>query len=162
MGRYSLLLRSANAAATMAVLLLAAACTDRTIGPSLETLVQVDEVNAGEGPKATPGDRITVTYSAWLPDGTKVEQLDLTSRGKTHGFFIGDGTVIAGIDHAVRGMRVGSIRDVTLEPKAHWGSQGYGGVIPPETTLRFRLQLIAIDRNATPTGPPLKDALANS
>lgn len=144
----------------MAVTLLAAACTDRTIGPSLEKLVVIDELAVGDGPKATPGDRITVTYSAWLPDGTRIEQLDLESRGRTHGFFVGDGTVISGIDHVVRGMRVGSIREATLDPKTHWGAKGYGGVIPADTPVIFRIELLAIDRHLAPSRAPISDVLA--
>ena len=144
----------------VSALLLSAAplgCTDRTIGPTLEQLVDVEEERAGEGPRAKPGECVTVTYAAWLEDGTPIEKLDLRGRGKSHSFFIGDGTVIAGIDHAVRDMQVGGMKRVLIQPNAHWGRRGYGGEIPEKTPVRFEIELIRIQRDIAPPRRPLSD-----
>jgi peptidylprolyl isomerase len=65
-------------------------------------------------------------------------------RGKAHVWNVGDGTVIAGIDIAVRGMKPGGIREVVLPPELHWGNSGYGGVIPKDARLKFVIEMVSV------------------
>lgn len=111
---------------------------------SAEHATRWSDVQEGSGIQARPGMEVRVVYWLALPDGTRV--VDLYAKEKTHPFRIGDGTVIAGLDQAVRGMRRGGIRDVTLPPIAHYGRGGYGGVIPEDTTLTMRVEMIEVRR----------------
>lgn len=103
---------------------------------------QWSEVKVGSGAEAKPGMMVEVVYWLALPDGTRV--VDLYQQERTHPFRIGDGTVISGLDQAVRGMRTGGVRDVLLPPIAHYGRAGYGGVIPEDTTLTMQVELVGI------------------
>lgn len=117
-------------------------CNEIRIEMNAKHATKWTEVRTGSGPEAKPGMQVRVVYWLALPDGTRV--VDLYAKDKTHPFRVGDGTVIAGLDEAVRGMRRGGIRDVTLPPIAHYGSAGYGGVIPKDTTLTMRLEMLDI------------------
>lgn len=65
-------------------------------------------------------------------------------RGKPHTWRLGDGSVITGIDTAVRGMKSGGIRQAIVPPELHWGSKAYGGVIPEDAYLKFRIELVNV------------------
>ena len=94
----------------------------------------------GMGRAAKNGDVVTIHYRVLLPDGRQVLQ------DRDYQFELGAGTVIAGIDEAVLGMRVRGERVVECPPHKHWGSQGYGnGAIPPNTGLIFEIQMEQID-----------------
>lgn len=117
-------------------------CTDIRIEMNAEHATKWTDVRQGSGVEAKPGMQVEVKYWLALPDGTRV--VDLYAQGKSHPFRVGDGTVIGGLDQAVRGMRMGGIRDVTLPPIAHYGRKGYGGVIPEDTTLTMQVEMISI------------------
>jgi FKBP-type peptidyl-prolyl cis-trans isomerase len=117
-------------------------CKERRINMTADHATQWSEIKIGSGAEVRPGMMVEVVYWLALPDGTKV--VDLYGQNKTHPFRVGDGTVIAGLDQAVRGMRKGGVRDVMLPPIAHYGRAGYGGVIPEDTTLTMQLELISI------------------
>jgi len=117
-------------------------CKERRIEMTAEHATRWSDVKVGTGAEARPGMMVEVVYWLALPDGTRV--VDLYEQDRTHPFRIGDGTVIAGLDQVVRGMRAGGVRDVMLPPIAHYGRAGYGGVIPEDTTLTMQVELIGI------------------
>jgi FKBP-type peptidyl-prolyl cis-trans isomerase len=111
---------------------------DSPTGPS--TLV-VEDVVVGSGATAVTGDLVTVHYVLTLLNGTKVDSS--YDRNQPYTFRLGAGQVIAGFDQGVTGMRVGGKRRVTIPPSLAYGSQGQGS-IPPNSTLRFEIDLVSI------------------
>ncbi len=109
---------------------------------NIDSAVKMNDIARGTGVPAREDDEVEVHYTMALPDGAII--LDTRAIGKSHRFRIGDGTVIPGMDHAVRGMRQGSIREVVMPPVAHYGRRGYGNVVPPDTDLNFRIEMIAL------------------
>jgi len=101
----------------------------------------VDEV-VGEGPAAKAGDRVTVHYTGWLTDGTKFDSS--RDRDQVFAFALGAGQVIRGWDEGVAGMMVGGKRKLTIPPEMGYGARGAGGVIPPNATLVFDVELLQI------------------
>jgi FKBP-type peptidyl-prolyl cis-trans isomerase len=107
-----------------------------------DSLVVKDEV-LGEGPAAKSGDVVTVDYTGWLTDGTKFDSsLD---GNEPFTFVLGRQQVIAGWDQGVAGMKVGGKRKLTIPPDLGYGAQGAGGVIPPNATLVFEVELLQIN-----------------
>jgi FKBP-type peptidyl-prolyl cis-trans isomerase len=95
----------------------------------------------GDGPTAEAGQTVVVHYTGWLPDGTMFD----TSRDGPDPLAvqIGVGRVIAGWDEGVPGMKVGGRRQLVIPPHLGYGSQGAGGgVIPPDATLVFDIELL--------------------
>ncbi len=103
----------------------------------------VEDLHAGAGEEATgPGQFVTVHYTGWLEDGTEFDSSK--RRGEPFGFPLGVGYVIPGWDRGVVGMRVGGTRRLTIAPELGYGAQGAGGVIPPNATLVFEIELLQI------------------
>ena len=100
-----------------------------------------DEV-VGEGPSAKGGDRVIVNYTGWLTDGTKFDSSK--DRNQPFSFTLGNGDVIPGWDKGVAGMKAGGKRKLTIPPDLGYGAQGAGGVIPPNATLVFEVELLQI------------------
>jgi FKBP-type peptidyl-prolyl cis-trans isomerase FkpA len=105
------------------------------------------DVRAGTGTEATSGRRVTVDYTGWIYDPARPEnkgqQFD-TSVGagrQPYSFVLGTGAVIRGFDQGVTGMKVGGLRRVVMPPDLAYGSAGSGGVIPPNATLVFDIEL---------------------
>ncbi len=120
----------------------AAAPTENKVHHLASGLVYEDIV-VGSGTMADPGLTATVHYTGWLTDGTKFDSsLD---RGQPFKFQIGAGQVIRGWDEGVKGMRVGGKRRLTIPPDLGYGAQGAGGVIPPNATLVFEVQLLGVE-----------------
>ena len=104
--------------------------------------LQVQDIKLGTGAEAVKGKTISVHYTGWLTDGTKFDS-SLDS-GKPFQFNLGAGMVIKGWDEGVAGMKVGGVRRLIIPPALGYGSQGAGGVIPPNATLVFEVQLLGV------------------
>lgn len=104
--------------------------------------LQYIEVAAGSGPAATAGQRVSVHYTGWLTTGQKFDSsLD---RRQPFEFALGRGQVIAGWDEGVAGMRIGGKRRLIVPADLGYGVRGAGGVIPPNATLIFDVELLRI------------------
>lgn len=111
------------------------------------TGLQYEDIRAGEGEAARAGDEVSVHYTGWLyDDGAKGAKFDSSKdRGDPFAFGLGAGQVIRGWDEGVQGMRVGGTRVLVIPPALGYGARGAGGVIPPNATLMFEVELLDID-----------------
>jgi len=104
--------------------------------------LKYEDLAEGEGDLAAAGHRVSVHYTGWLLDGDKFDSsLD---RNQAFQFTLGKGMVIRGWDEGVAGMKVGGKRRLTIPPQLGYGDRGAGGVIPPNATLVFDVELLAI------------------
>lgn len=102
----------------------------------------IEDLALGRGAVAEHGDDIVVHYVGKLLDG---QQFDSSrSRRDPLDFALGAGDVIKGLDQGVQGMRVGGVRKLTIPAELAYGEQGCGGVIPPNATLVFDVELLEI------------------
>jgi FKBP-type peptidyl-prolyl cis-trans isomerase len=102
------------------------------------------DLKVGDGEIAEAGLTATVHYTGWLTDGTKFDSS--VDRNQPFQFRIGAGNVIRGWDEGVKGMRVGGKRHLTIPPDMGYGDRGAGGVIPPNATLVFDVELLGLGR----------------
>ena len=138
---------------SLAVMLTAVAgCSEPTVStPAMNEasgLVMTDVVT-GAGGMAIAGRTVSVHYTGWLYDETaadkKGKKFDSSrDRGQPFEFQLGAGSVIKGWDQGVSGMKVGGQRTLTIPPGLGYGSRGAGRVIPPNATLIFDVELLAI------------------
>ena len=105
------------------------------------TELVIEDLTLGTGAEAKAGDPVTVHYTGWLTDGT---QFDSSVGGQPFQFMLGQGEVIPGWDQGVAGMKVGGKRKLTIPPDLGYGASGAAGVIPPNATLVFEVELISI------------------
>ncbi|KND51862.1 MAG: FK506-binding protein 2 [Parcubacteria bacterium C7867-001] len=109
---------------------------------SLPTTLTATDVAVGTGAEAKAGDTVTVNYVGQLPDGTIFDASQ--NHGQPFSFTLGAGQVIKGWDLGVAGMKVGGKRQLIIPPDMAYGSQGAGGVIPPNATLIFAVELVDV------------------
>ncbi len=111
-------------------------------------LIQTD-TKAGTGAEAVAGHAVTVQYTGWLYDekapGHKGRKFDSSLDREPFVFPLGAGRVIKGWDQGVAGMKVGGQRTLIIPPEMGYGSRGAGGVIPPNATLVFEVELLKVD-----------------
>ena len=105
--------------------------------------LKYEDLKPGDGKAARFGSDVVVHYTGWLADGTKFDSS--VDRGEPFGFALGQGNVIAGWEEGVAGMRVGGQRKLTIPPDLGYGAWGAGNVIPPNATLVFEVELLAVD-----------------
>ena len=109
--------------------------------------LQYEDTVVGEGAEATPGQDVTVHYTGWLfNDGEQGAKFD-SSRDRRDPFVfgLGAGMVIKGWDEGVAGMKVGGQRSLIIPAELGYGARGAGGVIPPNATLKFDVELLGLD-----------------
>lgn len=107
--------------------------------------LHIEEVKIGSGDTAEAGHFVTVHYTGWLTNGSKFDSSK--DRDEPFEFSLGAQMVIAGWDEGVQGMKVGGIRKLTIPPNLAYGSRGAGGVIPPNATLVFEVELLEVSED---------------
>jgi FKBP-type peptidyl-prolyl cis-trans isomerase len=104
--------------------------------------LKIEELAPGSGDEAVAGKQVAVHYTGWLTDGTKFDSS--VDRGRPFSFQLGAGEVIKGWDQGVAGMKIGGKRKLTIPPGLGYGARGAGGVIPPNATLVFEVELLGV------------------
>jgi FKBP-type peptidyl-prolyl cis-trans isomerase len=104
------------------------------------------DTKTGDGATATSGNKVSVHYTGWLyNNGAKGAKFDSSvDRGQPFQFTLGAHQVIAGWDEGVAGMKVGGKRTLIIPPALGYGARGAGGVIPPNATLMFDVELLGV------------------
>ena len=129
-------------------LMLVAACGGDTERTNVTELIKQDG-RVGTGAEAVAGRNVTVHYTGWLYDPTRADhkgtKFDSSrDRNEPFAFDLGAGQVIPGWDQGVAGMKVGGQRTLTIPPDMGYGARGAGGVIPPNATLLFDVELLDV------------------
>ena len=102
----------------------------------------IEDLVTGQGKVAGKGKEITVHYTGWLEDGTKFDSS--IDRRQPLTIVLGVGQVIQGWDEGFEGMKEGGKRKLTIPPAMGYGEHGAGGVIPPNATLVFEVELLKV------------------
>jgi FKBP-type peptidyl-prolyl cis-trans isomerase len=108
--------------------------------------LQYEDTKVGDGAEAKAGQLARVHYTGWLwVDGKRGNKFDSSKdRGEPFAFPLGGGRVIKGWDEGVQGMKIGGSRVLTIPPGLGYGERGAGGVIPPNATLQFEVDLLEL------------------
>ena len=107
-----------------------------------ESGLQYEDIVEGTGPSPRAGQSVTVHYVGTLTSGKKFDAS--RDRNQPFTFTIGRGQVIKGWDEGVMSMKVGGVRRLTIPPDLGYGARGAGGVIPPNATLVFEVELLGV------------------
>ena len=109
-------------------------------------LQYIDNV-VGDGAQAAAGQHVSVHYTGWLyKDGEQGAKFDSSrDRNDPFDFPLGAGMVIKGWDEGVQGMKIGGQRTLIIPPELGYGARGAGGVIPPNATLKFDVELLGLE-----------------
>ena len=105
--------------------------------------MKIEKSVSGTGASPKAGDTVSVHYTGWLTDGTKFDSS--VDRNEVFSFVLGAGQVIQGWDERVATMCVGDKARLTIPPEKAYGPQGYPGIIPPNATLIFDVELLAVE-----------------
>ncbi len=110
---------------------------------------QMTDTTTGSGAEAVAGRQVVVHYTGWLYDDSKADKKGVkfdssVDRNDPFQFSLGAGEVIPGWDQGVQGMKVGGKRTLTIPPDMGYGARGAGGVIPPNATLLFDVELLDV------------------
>jgi len=110
--------------------------------------LKITDTQAGTGATPKTGQTCVMHYTGWLyQDGKKGAKFDSSvDRGQPFEFPIGTGRVIKGWDEGVASMKVGGKRTLIIPPELGYGARGAGGVIPPNATLLFEVELLGVKR----------------
>ena len=109
--------------------------------------LQYEDTQVGSGDEAKAGNHVSVHYTGWLqqPDGSAGKKFDSSKdRNDPFNFPLGAGHVIKGWDEGVQGMKVGGARRLVIPAALGYGARGAGGAIPPNATLIFDVELLAV------------------
>ena len=108
--------------------------------------LQYEDTEIGTGATAVAGNQVSVHYTGWLfNNGVQGAKFDSSKdRGQPFGFSLGAGMVIKGWDEGVAGMQVGGKRTLVIPAALGYGARGAGGVIPPNATLKFDVELLGV------------------
>jgi FKBP-type peptidyl-prolyl cis-trans isomerase FkpA len=109
--------------------------------------LQYEDLTVGSGDEAKAGNRVVVHYTGWLQntDGSAGAKFDSSKdRNDPFDFPLGAGHVIKGWDEGVQGMKVGGVRKLIIPASLGYGARGAGGVIPPNATLIFEVELLGV------------------
>ncbi len=104
--------------------------------------MKIEKITSGNGASPKKGDTVVVHYTGWLTDGAKFDSS--VDRNDPFEFVLGTGQVIRGWDEGVATMKVGDKAKLTIPPELAYGREGYPGAIPPNATLIFEVELLAI------------------
>ena len=112
--------------------------------PTTPSGLQFEDTTTGDGAEAKPGHHVHVHYTGWLyNDGVQGAKFDSSrDRNDPFAFSLGAGQVIKGWDEGVAGMKIGGKRTLIIPPALGYGARGAGGVIPPNATLKFDVELL--------------------
>ena len=126
---------------TMAIMLLVAGCSKDNKNMNGELIIE--DIIVGQGAEAVKYSIVTVNYTGWLEDGIKFDS-SLNPGREPLRFTLGAGQMIQGFDQGIPGMKVGGKRKLTIPPNLGYGSQDKG-IIPPNSTLIFELDLLIVE-----------------
>jgi FKBP-type peptidyl-prolyl cis-trans isomerase len=124
-------------------------------GVKTESGLQYWDIKVGTGEEAKSGDRVKVHYTGWFTSGKKFDSS--VDAHQPYSFTLGQGNVIKGWDEGVTGMKVGGKRQLRILPELAYGEAGYKNIVPPNATLIFDVQLLAVTPAENTTPAPTKE-----